>query len=36
MTAMRLGFRHCEVRKEVASASIAVDEKDPGMTRMSN
>jgi len=36
MIAMRLGFRHCEVRKEVASTGIVFDEKDPGMTRMSN
>jgi len=36
MMAMRLGLRHCEVRKEVASTGIAVAEKDPGMTRMSN
>jgi hypothetical protein len=36
MMAMRLGFRHCEVRNDVASTGKVVDEKVPGMTRMSN
>lgn len=36
MMAMRLGFRHCEVRNEVASTGSSLDEKDPGMKRMSN
>jgi hypothetical protein len=36
MMAMRLGFRHCEVRKSVAETGSSIVEKDPGMIKMSN
>lgn len=34
--ARRLVFRHCEVRNEEASSGNSLEEKDPGMTSMSN
>lgn len=36
MMATRFGFRHCEVRNEEASVGNSLEEKDPGMTSISN